>query len=220
MTQQHTYPVGTPGQPWGEAERDAWRARQRVQRSYANDVLQRIDALRAHWEVSQYGQLDYPDARHPLYALRSAAWRDDLPVMLVTGGVHGYETSGVHGALAFAEAHAGDFAGRANLLVTPCVSPWATSASSAGTPPRSTPTARSTRTAPAQEAAALMALVAPLRDRVAMHIDLHETTDSDEDESAPRWRPATASRSNPAPSPMAFTCARTARSRSRRSSRR
>src|SRR5690606_38727751 len=105
------------GQPWGEAERDAWRSRQRVQRSYAQDVLRRIDALRARWEVSQYGELEGPDGRYPLYALRSAGWREELPVMLVTGGVHGYETSGVHGALEFAEARAQACAGRANLLV-------------------------------------------------------------------------------------------------------
>ena len=105
MNQSSFYPVGTALQPWGEAEREAWRSRQRVQRSYADDVLRRIDALRAHWAVAPYGELAYPDARHPLYALRSASWRDELPVMLVTGGVHGYETSGVHGALQFAEQH-------------------------------------------------------------------------------------------------------------------
>ena len=37
--------------------------------------------------------------------------------------VHGYETSGVHGALQFVDAQAERFAGRANLLVVPCVSP-------------------------------------------------------------------------------------------------
>ena len=45
-------------------------------------------------------------------------------VALVTGGVHGYETSGVLGALQFVEQHAADYAGRINLLVIPCVSPW------------------------------------------------------------------------------------------------
>jgi hypothetical protein len=43
---------------------------------------------------------------------------------------------------------------------------------------------------PAQESAALMRLVAPLRERVLVHIDLHETTDSDETE----FRPALAAR--------------------------
>src|SRR3546814_21003329 len=43
---------------------------------------------------------------------------------------------------------------------------------------------------PAQESAALMRLVAPFRDRVRVHVDLHETTDTDESE----FRPALAAR--------------------------
>ncbi|HSN00415.1 MAG TPA: peptidase, partial [Rudaea sp.] len=43
---------------------------------------------------------------------------------------------------------------------------------------------------PAPESAALIRLVAPLRERVVVHIDLHETTDSDESE----FRPALAAR--------------------------
>ena len=43
---------------------------------------------------------------------------------------------------------------------------------------------------PAEEAAALMRLVAPLQGRFLLHIDLHETTDSDESE----FRPALAAR--------------------------
>ena len=43
---------------------------------------------------------------------------------------------------------------------------------------------------PAQESAALMRLLAPLRDSILLHIDLHETTDTDESE----FRPALAAR--------------------------
>ena len=47
VSNPHFYPIGTPGQPWGAAERAAWRARQVKQRSYADDVLTAIDRLRA-----------------------------------------------------------------------------------------------------------------------------------------------------------------------------
>jgi hypothetical protein len=43
---------------------------------------------------------------------------------------------------------------------------------------------------PAEESAALVRWIAPYRDRVLVHIDLHETTDSDEAE----FRPALAAR--------------------------
>lgn len=189
MTPSH-YPIGTPDQPWGEAEKAAWCASQRVQRSYADEVVTIIDRLRSGFDVEQYGELDYPAGRFPLFAIKSRNWQDELPVILVTGGVHGYETSGVHGALQFVEQHAADFAGRINLLVAPCVSPWGYERIQRWNSDALDPNRCFRDESPAQEAAALMQLVAPLRDRVVMHIDLHETTDSDESE----FRPALAAR--------------------------
>ena len=118
VSNPHFYPIGTPGQPWGDQERAQWRARQKASRSYAVDVLSRIENLRASTDVVAYAVLDHgPDGNFPLYALRSKQWDDALPTALVTGGVHGYETSGVHGALRFAQQHAGDYAGRLNLMI-------------------------------------------------------------------------------------------------------
>lgn len=125
MSNPHFDPIGAPGQPWGPAELARWRARQLRQRSYADDVLGAVERLRARFEVSAYGEVAYGQERYPLMAIRSPHWQPELPTVLVTGGVHGYETSGVHGALRFVDAHAQDYAGRANLLVAPCVSPWA-----------------------------------------------------------------------------------------------
>src|SRR5262252_1769237 len=110
MTSAVSYPIGSPGQPWGPGEKAEWLSRQVRQRSYADDVVARIDALRSRFDVTQYGVLDYGGARFPLFAIRNRGRRDDLPGVLVTGGVHGYETSGVHGALQFIERHAEHFA--------------------------------------------------------------------------------------------------------------
>ncbi len=190
MNTTSQYPIGMPGQPWGEAAKAEWRARQRVQRSYMDDVVTIVDRLRADFDVEHYGDLDYPPDRYPLFAIRSRHWQDDLPVMLVTGGVHGYETSGVHGALQFVERHARDYAGRINLLVAPCVSPWGYERIQRWNAHALDPNRCFHAGSPAQESAALMRLVAPLADRVLVHIDLHETTDSDESE----FRPALAAR--------------------------
>ena len=103
--------IGVAGQPWGAPEKARWQALQQVQRSYADEVVTRVQALAGKWQVQCYGQLDYGDGQYRLLALRSQPWRQDLPVALVTGGVHGYETSGVHGALQFVELfHAAQFA--------------------------------------------------------------------------------------------------------------
>ena len=184
------YPIGTPGQPWGLAEVAAWRALQTRHRSYETDVVRTIERLRERFDVIEYGRLDDSSDRHVLFAIRSRDWNDALPCMLVTGGVHGYETSGVHGALRFVDLHAADYAGRANLLIAPCISPWAYERIHRWNHDAIDPNRSFREPSPAEESAALMRLVAPLRDRILMHIDLHETTDSDETE----FRPALAAR--------------------------
>ena len=190
MTTRAFYPIGTPGVPWGPVEMAAWLGRQTRRRSYEADVVARVGALRPHFDVVPYGQLDYHPDSYPLLAIRSRDWRDDLPCVLVTGGVHGYETSGVHGALQFLERHASDYAGRVNLLVAPCVSPWAYERIHRWNMHAVDPNRSFRHDSPAPESAALMRLVEPLRERVRVHIDLHETTDTDESE----FRPALAAR--------------------------
>lgn len=185
-----SYPIGTPGQPWGTAEVAAWRARLVKQRSHVQDVLAPIEALRQDFDVSEYGAVVYDGERFPLLTLRSHGWREDLPVLVVTGGVHGYETSGVHGALQYLREHGHEVAGRANLLVVPCVSPWAYERVQRWNFDALDPNRNFRAGSPAGESAALVALLAPLRGRVLMHIDLHETTDTDESE----FRPALAAR--------------------------
>jgi hypothetical protein len=184
------YPIGIAGQAWGAAEKAAWLSRQVRRRSYADDVLGKIEPLRTRFEVNQYGVIEYGAERYPLFAVRNHGWRDDLPYALVTGGVHGYETSGVHGALQFLDAHAANYTGRVNLLVAPCVSPWAYERIHRWNIDAVDPNRSFRDNSPALESAALMRLVAPLRERFLVHIDLHETTDTDESE----FRPALAAR--------------------------
>ncbi|RDS84899.1 peptidase [Dyella monticola] len=185
-----TYPIGKAGNAWGKAEKDLWLSQRVRQRSYDVDVIKAVDRLRARFDVSEYGRLDYDQGCFPLLCVRTREWASELPVMLVTGGVHGYETSGVHGALRFAEQHLADYAGQANLLVAPCVSPWAYECIQRWNPDAIDPNRSFYENSPSGESAALMRLVAPLRGRFVMHIDLHETTDSDESE----FRPALAAR--------------------------
>ncbi|QSP94683.1 M14 family metallocarboxypeptidase [Marinobacter salinisoli] len=184
------YPIGTPGTPWGEAERAEWLSRQTRHRSYESEVLSVIERLGTRFDVEEYGHLNYGHETYPLMAIRSRDWRDNLPVVLITGGVHGYETSGVHGALQFVDQHAGDYAGRVNLLVAPCVSPWAYERIHRWNAHAVDPNRSFRDDSQAEESAALMRLVAPIRDRALLHLDLHETTDTDESE----FRPALAAR--------------------------
>ncbi|WP_264406834.1 M14 family metallopeptidase [Vibrio owensii] len=189
MKSGYTYPIGTPGQPWGEAERKAWCEQRDVKRSYQEEVVTKIDALRERFDVEQYGALSYDEARFPLFCIKTRNWDAAKPVVLVTGGVHGYETSGVHGALKFVDTQTERYAEHFNIVVAPCVSPWGYEVINRWNPNAIDPNRSFYADSPAEESANLMKLVATLGD-VLMHIDLHETTDSDETE----FRPALAAR--------------------------
>lgn len=189
MTPTDPCPIGIPGQPWGAAERAAWLARQTVKRSYADEVLAPLQAhCPAQGECFQYGELDYAalgQGRYPLMAVRSRAWRAGRPVVLVTGGVHGYETSGVQGALLWLRRDFDRFAQAANLLVLPALSPWAYETINRWNPLALDPNRLFRADSPAAEARLAMACVAAQAPHVDLHVDLHETTDSDNSEFGP-----------------------------------
>lgn len=189
MSEAHSYPIGTPGQPWGPSERTAWRDRQRIQRSYAQEVLARIEPLHATLDVRQYGTLRTSDGDYPLLMLLSRGWDPSRPTALITGGVHGYETSGVQGAIRFAATEATRLSAQFNLAIFPCISPWGYETINRWNPDAVDPNRSFVPDSPSAECALMMAAVAELG-AITVHIDLHETTDTDNSE----FRPARAAR--------------------------
>lgn len=197
MTTQRFYPIGTPGKPWSAKDRHAWRARQRVARSYRDEVRAPLRDLDPALKLEQYGALSIDPQRYPLYVARNAVSVREAPWVLVTGGVHGYETSGVQGALAFLANHAAALAQSVNLVVAPCVSPWGYEMIQRWNPRAVDPNRSFVAGGQSEEANALMAYIDDLGATFLLHIDLHETTDSDESE----FRPALAARDGQAHTP-------------------
>mmetsp|Transcript_29214 Transcript_29214/g.87187 ORF Transcript_29214/g.87187 Transcript_29214/m.87187 type:complete len:351 (+) Transcript_29214:57-1109(+) len=200
-----TIPSAGALKPWGASERDEWRTSRKVVRSYHEEVLTKLEPLAERWEVEKYGALSQDPERFPLYSVRSRRWEASRPSVLITGGVHGYETSGVQGALLFLQSAAAAYSESFNLLVVPCVSPWgyetiqrwnaqAVDPNRSFNPRGEVVAGRSFNPeAATEESAALLSHLEALggRDgRFLCHIDLHETTDTDESE----FRPAKAAR--------------------------
>lgn len=190
MRSSYTYPIGTPGQKWEDAERIAWREQTTIKREYQQEVVPKIEALAERFNVEQYGALSYDPERYPLLCIKSKQWDAAKPAVLITGGVHGYETSGVHGALLFADEQMEKYSQHFNIIVAPCVSPWGYETINRWNPLAIDPNRSFYANSPAEESANLMALVATVEGDVLVHIDLHETTDTDESE----FRPALAAR--------------------------
>ncbi len=184
------YPVGTPGKKWGDDERKAWFARQTIKRSYQDEVINKIDALKERLDVHQYGSLSYDEARYPLFMIRTKNPDASKPTILVTGGVHGYETSGVQGAIRFAATEAERWSEHFNIIITPCISPWGYETINRWNPNAVDPNRSFYTDSPAEESAQVMAAVKGLNVDILAHFDLHETTDTDNSE----FRPALAAR--------------------------
>lgn len=185
------YHIGTVGQPWGDAEKVQWLNEQTIKRSFFDEVLPSINALKAEFDIEQYGELNYQQISgktYPLYAVKSRNWQSNKPTILVTGGVHGYETSGVHGALRFLQTKAKAYSTTVNILVLPCISPWGYETINRWNPEAIDPNRSFGANGKATEALQAKAYLTGLKQSFALHIDLHETTDSDNSE----FRPAKA----------------------------
>lgn len=189
------YPIGIAGKQWGETEKAAWLASAQIKRSYQDDVVTPLKAMEPALtalglNIVQYGALSINTLGYPLLAVKTAQFDQQKQTVLVTGGVHGYETSGVHGALAFLADKVANYVNNVNLVVAVCVSPWGYETINRWNPKAIDPNRSFYANSPAEESAALMALVASIPQGFDVHVDLHETTDSDELE----FRPALAAR--------------------------
>jgi hypothetical protein len=191
MSNERFHPIGRPGIPWNDTEKKEWlkQANQR-QRSYDEDVVQAIHKKSDNFTVLRYGALTYDPDRYQLYVLKSAHWEYLKPTILITGGVHGYEKSGVTGAIEFARTIETAYLNEFNFLIFPCVSPWGYETNNRWNPQAIDPNRSFYAHTPCEEAANLLHFIRPYLNKIIAHFDLHETTDSDESV----FRPAVAAR--------------------------
>lgn len=220
----HPSKIGTMGKPWGPEEFTLWRDTRVKSRCYFTDIVPAVKALSSDFDVEQYGEIPNPNdplKPFPLFALKTKDWsscedsndstsaKKQKPSVLITGGIHGYETSGVQGALLFASSKAQEYSSDFNIMILPCVSPWAyeriqrwnahgVDPNRSFNPHGDIVPGRSFNPEPAtEESAAVMALLQSMEQTTTSttttnkktqwicHLDLHETTDTDETEFRP-----------------------------------
>lgn len=186
MTSTSYYPIGQVGKVWGELEKRKWFNIQSIKRSYHQDVFLRLQKLtKESFDLHEFGVLDYGFKRYPQFLLKNQHWSKKKPNVLITGGVHGYETSGVHGAIRFAQEYANQYTDKFNFLIFPCVSPWSYETINRWNPNAIDPNRSFYKNSPAQECSSIIQAVAEHMQDVLVHFDLHETTDTDASEFTP-----------------------------------
>jgi len=164
---------------WSQKERDLWKDTQRVKRSYQNDIVSQLENLQNNFTVSEYGSLDYDESSYPLYLIQSKLSDPTRPNILITGGVHGYETSGAHGALLFMRDVALKYEQDFNFFCAPCISPWGYETINRWNPKALDPNRNFYKNSPAKECELIFNKLENLNVNFLAHFDLHETTDTD-----------------------------------------
>ena len=162
---------------WGQTEKTSWLKEQTIKRSYLKEVASKIEELKASFDIVLYGNLSYDSNLYPLYLVRSRKFDSSKKTVLITGGVHGYETSGVHGALAFMSLEAQKYSDSFNFICAPCISPWAYETINRWNPKALDPNRSFYPDSPAEECKLFLNAVSGIE--IFAHFDLHETTDTD-----------------------------------------
>ncbi len=165
--------------PWTSADKVNWFQKQTIKRLYSEEVIPKIEALKKDFDVVQYGALSLDPSRYPLFLIKSKNLSSTKKTILVTGGVHGYETSGVHGALAFMKGEALKYVDQFNIICAPCVSPWGYETINRWNNLAIDPNRSFYENSPSEECRFFLDAVNGLGLSVYAHFDLHETTDTD-----------------------------------------
>ncbi|MBC7690967.1 MAG: succinylglutamate desuccinylase/aspartoacylase family protein [Methylotenera sp.] len=165
--------------PWNESDKEVWRGEQFIRRSYRDEVGTKIEALKGTLDVVQYGVLSCDPGRYPLYLIKTRHSDRKKKTILITGGVHGYETSGVHGALKFFEGEVHKYTCTFNFVCAPCISPWAYETINRWNANAIDPNRSFVVDSPAEECREFLNAMKALKLEIHAHFDLHETTDTD-----------------------------------------
>ena len=186
---QQDYAIGTPGKPWRDEEKAVWVSQQTIKRSYQQQVVAKVEAIGQDLSelviVEQYGALSFDPDTYTLWVIKTKNWQDDKPTVFITGGVHGYETSGVQGALRFVETMLAFYADTYNFVVAPCISPWGYETINRWNPNAIDPNRSFKLGTAVEEASCIMSYIKGLTVPILTHLDLHETTDTDNSEFRP-----------------------------------
>ena len=164
---------------WTNKEIKHWYQKQTIQRSYHDEVVTKLDACRDSFNIKTYASLDVEDKNYTFYALESKNFDKKKACVLITGGVHGYETSGVQGALDFLLSHSKKYLEYFNFIIVPCISPWAYESINRWNAKAIDPNRNFVPNSTSEEARFFYEYINSLKYEFLLHVDLHETTNSD-----------------------------------------
>ena len=171
--------INETAMPWDKNDKEIWFKQQTIKRSYKEEVVTKIDKLSDNFDISQYGSLSLDPIKYPVFLIKTKNFDPNKKTVLITGGVHGYETSGVHGALLFLDGHVKSYLNDFNFICAPCISPWSYETINRWNDLAIDPNRSFYLNGPAEECNKFLEAIYSLNINPYAHFDLHETTDTD-----------------------------------------
>ena len=169
----------TVARPWDKKDKESWFKQQTIKRSYKEEVVTKINKLRDNFDILEYGSLSLDPIKYPIFLIKTKNFDNNKRTVLITGGVHGYETSGVHGALLFFETHVTRYLNDFNFICAPCISPWSYETINRWNHLAIDPNRSFYQNSPADECKLFLDIMSSQNINPYVHFDLHETTDTD-----------------------------------------
>lgn len=114
--------------PWDDHQINAWY-QSVISGGKVRDygaIVSRLQKLPAntHW-LQKYADIQARDETYAGIRVTVGDLQNGKPNILITGGVHGYEPSGIEASIAFLKDDASALSAYFNFVVYPCLSPWA-----------------------------------------------------------------------------------------------
>ena len=91
-------------------------------RSYADEIVRRLEQPPFRGNVRALGEINYKDARYPMVAVERVG-DGAKPCILMAAGIHGNEAAGVWALFDFVERFMGAYEDRFDFILLPCMNP-------------------------------------------------------------------------------------------------
>ena len=95
-----------------------------VKRIFALDVADPIKTNRPGHRIVRTGRIKTDSGVHPIYAVVTRNYGDDLPRIILSAGIHGEEPAGVYALLEFINQGIVNYLKYFSFVILPCINPY------------------------------------------------------------------------------------------------
>ncbi len=100
------------------------KKRSTVKRSYAEDVSSPLKLNISGHRIIKTGRIRTDSGVHPIFGVVTRNYREDLPRILLSAGIHGEEPAGVYALMEFISRGIAKYLDHFSFLILPCLNPY------------------------------------------------------------------------------------------------